>query len=81
MGRAWSQRCGILFCLLRAALWETFIGPIEPNRRRILVQPGGGNGIEGEGFEGENTKHVVAVGSKQGVEDVAEAGIVERFPP
>jgi hypothetical protein len=81
MGRTWSQWGGVLLCLLRATLWKTGIDPIEPQRRRILVQPGGRNGVEGEGLEGEGTQHVVEVGGKHGIEDVAEAIIVERFPP
>jgi hypothetical protein len=46
-----------------------------------IVQPGGRHGGEVEGFEGKTTQHVVEGGGKPGVEEVAEAIIVERFPP
>ena len=41
----------------------------------------GKDGIEIQRFESQSTKHLMQVGGKQRVEDLAEAGIVEGFAP
>jgi hypothetical protein len=54
------------------------IGPIEGNRSGILMQPGRRKGIDLQGFEGDRTKHRVEIGRKQRIEDMSQAGIMER---
>src|SRR5262252_4941478 len=55
-----------------------FIGPIEGDRRRILVQPGGREGIDIEGIERDRTKHSVQMRSKQRLEALPQPVIMER---
>ena len=81
MGRTWSEWASHLVCLLHSGLWESVIRPIESNRCRILMDPQRRPGIDAEGFEGHGAKHLVQVGSKQRIEDLASAVIVEGFPP
>src|SRR5262249_27776093 len=55
-----------------------FIGPIEGDRRRILVQPGGRDGIDIEGMERDRPKHAVQRRRKQRLEDLPQPVIMER---
>ena len=54
------------------------IGPIEGDRRRILVQPGRREGIALQGLEGDRTKHPVQIHRKQPIEDLPQSVIMER---
>jgi hypothetical protein len=54
------------------------IGPIESDRRRILMEPWGRDGIDLQGVECESTKHAVEIGGKQGIEDLPQSVIMER---
>src|SRR5678815_2669926 len=54
------------------------IGPIEGDRRCILVQPGGRDGIDIQGIERDRTKHAVEMRSKQRLEDLPQPVIMER---
>jgi hypothetical protein len=46
------------------------IRPIERNSRRVLMQPGGRDGIDLERFEGDRPKDPIEIGGKQRIEDV-----------
>src|SRR5919202_1521299 len=54
------------------------IGPIQGDRGRILMEPGGRDGIHLQGVERERTKHVVEIGGKQGIEDRPQPVIMKR---
>jgi hypothetical protein len=56
-GSPWCLRC-------------VLIGPIERNRRGVLMEPGRRNGIDFQRFKGEGAKHLVQIGGKQGIEDM-----------
>jgi hypothetical protein len=53
------------------------IGPIQGNRGGILMEPGCGDGVDLQRFEGDRTKHRVEIGGKQGIEDMSQAVIIE----
>jgi hypothetical protein len=53
------------------------IGPIEYNRRRVLMQPRRRDGIDVQGFEGNRTQHRVEIGRTQRIEDMPQAVIME----
>src|SRR5262249_50747686 len=46
--------------------------------RRILMEPGGGNGIDLQSVEGDRTKYAVEIGRKQRLEDLPQPVIMER---
>ena len=54
------------------------ISPLESERRRILVQPGGWDAIDLQGLERDRTKHPVQIRSKQPSEALPEPVIMER---
>jgi hypothetical protein len=54
------------------------IGPIESDRRRILMEPGGREGIDLQSIEDNGTKDAVELRGKQRLENLAEAVIVQR---
>src|SRR4029450_346129 len=56
-----------------------FVGvcSIQGNGRRVLMQPWGGNGIDLQGVESNGAIHLVEIGRKQRLEDVAQAVIME----
>src|SRR5262249_55961489 len=54
------------------------ISPITADSRRILMEPGGREGIDLQGVEGDGTKDAVELRSKQRLENLAEAVIVQR---
>jgi hypothetical protein len=54
------------------------LGPIEGDRRRILMEPGGREGIDLQGIEGDGTKHPVERRGKQRLEHLSEVIIVQR---
>src|SRR5262249_44077285 len=54
------------------------IGPIQADRRRILMEPGGRESIDLQGVEGDSTKDAVELRGKQRLENLAEAVIVQR---
>src|SRR5262249_8789827 len=54
------------------------IGPIESDRRRILMEPGGRDGKDLKGVEGVSTKNAVEIGGQQGTEDVPQPVIMDR---
>src|SRR5262249_28020924 len=54
------------------------IGPIQGDRGRILMEPGGREGIDVQGVEGDGPKHAVEIRAKQRLEHLAEAVIVQR---
>src|SRR5262249_5643790 len=49
------------------------IGPIQADRRRILMEPGGRESIDLQGVEGDSTKDAVELRGKQRLENLAEA--------
>src|SRR5215510_14062654 len=54
------------------------IGPIQGDRRRILMQPWGRESIDLQGVERDRTKHAVELRSKQGLQDLPQPIIMER---
>jgi hypothetical protein len=71
IGRArWSQPCDGADLLL--------IGPIQGERRRILMKPGGREGIDFQGIKCNSPKQAVEIGGKQGIEDLPQPVIMER---
>lgn len=54
------------------------IGPIQGNRRRILMKPRGREGIDLQGVEGARPKHAVELRGKQRLEDLPQPVIMER---
>jgi hypothetical protein len=66
-GCLWSLRFGL-------------IGPIEDNGRGVLMEPGGGEALDLQGFEGNGTKDLVEMGRKQGIQHVPEPVIMQRGP-
>src|SRR5262249_21191450 len=54
------------------------IGPIQADRRRILMEPGGREGIDLQGVEGDSPKDAVELRGKERIENLAEAVIVQR---
>ena len=55
-----------------------FIRAIEGERRRILVQPGGREGIDLQGIERDRPQHPVEMRRKQRLEDLPQPVIMER---
>jgi hypothetical protein len=55
-----------------------FIGPMERDGRRILIEPGGRDGIDRQGVESDSPKHAVEIGGKQGIEDLPQPVIMKR---
>jgi hypothetical protein len=53
------------------------IGPIQANRRRILMQPGGRHGIDLQGVKRDRTKHAVEIRGKQRLQDLPQPVIIE----
>jgi hypothetical protein len=54
------------------------IGPIQGDRRRILMKPRGREGIDLQGVEGDRPKHAVEMRGKQRIEDLPQPIIMER---
>jgi hypothetical protein len=54
------------------------IGPIEGDRRRILMQPRGRKGIDLQGIERDSPKHAVEMRGKPRIEDLPQPVIMER---
>jgi len=54
------------------------IGPIQADRRRILMEPGGREGIDLQGVEGDSTTDAVELCGTQRLKKLAEAVIVQR---
>src|SRR5215813_1785987 len=54
------------------------IGPIQADRRRLLMEPGGREGRDLQGVEGDSTKDAVERRGKPRSEHLAEAVIVPR---
>jgi hypothetical protein len=54
------------------------ISPIEGDRRRLLGQPGGRDGIDLQGMERDRTTHTVQIHRKQRSEDLPEPVIMAR---
>jgi hypothetical protein len=55
-----------------------FVGPIQADRRRILMKPGGRDGIDPQGMECNSPEHAVEICDKQRIENLSEAVIVQR---
>jgi hypothetical protein len=53
------------------------ISPIQGERCRIVMQPGGREGIHLQGVERERPKHAVELRGKQGIEDLPQPIIME----
>src|SRR5262249_36686648 len=66
----WDQPCDRARRLL--------IGPIQGARGCILMEPGGREGRDVQGVEGDGPKHAVEIRAKQRIENLAEAVIVQR---
>src|ERR1043166_4989480 len=54
------------------------IGPIQANRRRILMEPGGCQGIDLQGVKRDRTKHAVEMRGKERLQDLPQPVIMER---
>src|SRR5262245_61244514 len=54
------------------------IGSIQGDRRRILMEPGGREGIALQGVEGDRPKHAVERCGKQRLEHLPQPVIMER---
>src|SRR3989454_1769029 len=54
------------------------IGVVEGERRRILMEPWGHEGIDLQGVEGDRPKHAIEIHGKQRVEDLPQPVIMER---
>jgi len=54
------------------------IGSVEGDRRRILMEPGGREGLDLQGVEGDRPKHAIEIHGKQRVEDLPQPVIMER---
>ena len=59
------------------SLWLVLIRPLERNRRGGLMEPRRGQGIDRQSFEGNSAQHLVEIGGKQRIQDVAQAVIIE----
>ena len=46
------------------------LGSVQGERRRILMEPGGREGIDLQSVEGDRPKHAVELGGKQRLEDL-----------
>ncbi len=55
------------------------LGPIQGERRRLLMEPWGRDGIDFQGVEGDSTKHAIEIRGKQRIEDRPQPVIMERF--
>ena len=60
----------------RAAL--LLIGAIQADRRRILMEPGGRDGLDLQGVECDSPTHAVEMRGKERIEHLAEAGMMPR---
>src|SRR5262249_33044363 len=54
------------------------IGSIQGDRRRILIEPWGREGIDLQGVEGDRPKHAVEMRGKQRLENLPQPVIMER---
>jgi hypothetical protein len=54
------------------------IGPLQGERRRILREPGGRDGIDRQGVERDSPKHAVQIGGTQRIEELPQPVIMER---
>src|SRR5439155_24620355 len=54
------------------------IGPLERERRRLLREPGGRDGIDRQGGAGESPKHAVEMGRTEGIAALPPSVIMER---
>jgi hypothetical protein len=63
---------------LRVRRGLPLISPIQGNRRGILMEPGSGDGVHLQGLEGHGAKHLIEIGGKQGLQDLAQPVIIER---
>jgi hypothetical protein len=54
------------------------IGPIQADRRRILMEPGGRDSIDLQGIECDGAKDTSELRGKQRIENLTEAVIVQR---
>jgi hypothetical protein len=55
-----------------------FIGSIQGDRRRILMEPWGREGIDLQGVECDSPKHAVEMRGKQRIENLPQPVIMER---
>jgi len=55
-----------------------FIGSIQGDRRRILLEPGGREGLDLQGVEGDRSKHAVELRGNQRIENLPQPVIMER---
>jgi hypothetical protein len=69
MARGGARGCGAC---------RRFIGAIEGNRRRILMEPRRGDGIGLQSMEGDGSKHLVEMGGEEGIQNLAQAGVMDR---
>jgi hypothetical protein len=54
------------------------IGPLQGDRRRLLLEPGSREGIDLQGVEGDRPTHAVEVRGKQRLEDLPQPVIMKR---
>lgn len=55
-----------------------FISPLQGERCRILLEPGGREGIHLQGVERDRPKHAVELRGKQGIEELPQSLIMAR---
>jgi hypothetical protein len=78
IGRTWGDRALRTVGVRGTGVLPFLIGPIERDRGRVLMEPGGWNGIHLQGMQCHSPKHPVQMGRKQGIEDLAQPVIVQR---
>jgi hypothetical protein len=75
-----------IFALARGragGLWRLrfiLLGPREGNGRGVLMEPGGGDARDLQGFEGNGTQALVEMGRKEGIPHVPSPVIMQRGP-
>jgi hypothetical protein len=62
------------------SLWLVLIRSIERHGRRVLMEPGGWDGVDLECFQSKRAQHLVEVGRQQRIEDVPQPVSMERGP-
>ena len=77
IGRPWGDRA-LWTCERGCGLLSFLIGPIQRDRGRILMEPGGRDGIDLQGVQCDRPKHAIEIRGKQGIEDLAQPVIVQR---
>ena len=83
MSIGWTRGHRVVFLLRLLPIGRhlsliSLISAIEGNGCRILMEPRRGDGIDLQCLQGHSTKYLVEIGSKQGIQDLAQTIIIER---